>query len=66
MSFDNIWEHLKYLGANLSNQNYINKEIKSRLKSENISIYSSRAHSRVNSFEYNVSGTSSVPILRQN
>jgi hypothetical protein len=29
-------------------------------------IKSSRAHSRVNSFEYNVSGTSSVPILRQN
>jgi hypothetical protein len=29
-------------------------------------IYSYRAHSRVNSFEYNVSGTSSVPILRQN
>jgi hypothetical protein len=29
------------------------------------SIQSSRAHNRVNSFEYNVSGTSSVPILRQ-
>ena len=34
-SFENL-EDFKYLGTNLTNQNFVLKEVKSRLKSENV------------------------------
>jgi len=38
-SFERV-EHFKYMGTNLANQNSIQEEIKSRLKSENICYHS--------------------------